>query len=201
MHFLQPPRCGCILRMPTVITLIVAAIDSCFALTRPAHEHSMRGAWTRPLVVKEPSLRLCHGCQRLWLLLPLKQRGLAVCVFFGLKKDNGRDPFDPKLSGNFGPKLIAKTGSPFEVVHFSQSDRSEFWLNRSRPIILSHTTTYKFISSGRFFSDFLGSVLILLLFKYLKLIRRLEKVSESLGPGQTSNLSTQSNLGRPKLTN
>ena len=97
---------------------------------------------------------------RLWLLLPLKQRGLAVCVFFGLKKDNGRDPFDSKLSGNFGPKLIGKTGSPFEVVHFSQSDRSdEFWLNRSRPIILSHTTTYKFISSGRFFSDFLGSVL------------------------------------------
>ena len=109
---------------------------------------------------------------RLWLLLPLKQRGLAVCVFFGLKKDNGRDPFDPKLSGNFGPKLIGKTGSPFEVVHFSQSDRSECWLNGLRPIILSHTSTYKFISSGRFFSDVLGSVLILLLFKYLKLIRR-----------------------------
>ena len=109
---------------------------------------------------------------RLWLLLPLKQRGLTVCVFFGLKKDNGCDPFDPKLSGNFGPKLIGKTGSPFEVVHFSQSDRSEFWLNGLRPIILSHTTTYKFISSGRFFSDVLGSVLILLLFKFLKLIRR-----------------------------
>ena len=77
-----------------------------------------------------------------------------------------------KFSGNLGPKLNAKTGPPFEVVHFSQSDRSEFWLNGSRPIILSQTTTYKFISSGRFFSDILDSVLILLLFKYLKLIRR-----------------------------
>ena len=77
-----------------------------------------------------------------------------------------------KISGNFGLKLNGKTGSPFEVVHFSQSDRSEFWLNGSRPIILSHATTYKFISSGRFFIDILGSVLILLLFKNLKLIRR-----------------------------
>ena len=57
--------------------------------------------------------------------------------------------FDPplhstKISGNFGPKLngsvrsnrksFEKTGPPFEVVLFSQSDRSEFWLNGSRPI-------------------------------------------------------------------
>ena len=48
-----------------------------------------------------------------------------------------------KLSGNFGPKLngsvrsnrksFEKTGPPFEVVHFSRSDRLEFWLNGSRP--------------------------------------------------------------------
>ena len=48
-----------------------------------------------------------------------------------------------KISGNFGPKLngsvrsnrksFEKTGPPFEVVHFSRSDRLEFWLNGSRP--------------------------------------------------------------------
>ena len=50
-----------------------------------------------------------------------------------------------KISGNFGPKLngsvrsnrksFEKTGPPFEVVLFFGSDRSEFWLNGSRPII------------------------------------------------------------------
>ena len=49
-----------------------------------------------------------------------------------------------KISGNFGPKLngsvrsnrknFEKTGPPFEVVLFSRSDRSEFWLNGSRPM-------------------------------------------------------------------
>ena len=49
-----------------------------------------------------------------------------------------------KISGNFGPKLngsvrsnrksFEKTGPPFEVVLFSRSDRSEFWLNGSRPL-------------------------------------------------------------------
>ena len=48
-----------------------------------------------------------------------------------------------KISGNFGPKLngsvwsnrksFEKTGPSFEVVLFSRSDRSEFWLNGSRP--------------------------------------------------------------------
>ena len=51
-----------------------------------------------------------------------------------------------KISGNFGPKLngsvrsdrksFEKTGPPFEVVLFSRSDRSEFWLNGSRPLSL-----------------------------------------------------------------
>ena len=49
-----------------------------------------------------------------------------------------------KISGNLGPKLngsvrsnrksFEKTGPPFEVVLFSRSDRSEFWLNGSRPM-------------------------------------------------------------------
>ena len=49
-----------------------------------------------------------------------------------------------KISGNFGQKLngsvrsnrksFEKTGLPFEVVLFSRSDRSEFWLNGSRPV-------------------------------------------------------------------
>ena len=49
-----------------------------------------------------------------------------------------------KISRNFGPKLngsvrsnsksFEKTGPPFEVDHFSRSDRTEFWLNGSRPI-------------------------------------------------------------------
>ena len=50
-----------------------------------------------------------------------------------------------KVSGNSGPKLngsvrsnrksFEKNGPPFEVVLFSRSDRSEFWLNGSRPDI------------------------------------------------------------------
>ena len=53
-----------------------------------------------------------------------------------------------KISGNFGPKLngsvrsnrksFEKTGPPFEVVLFCRSDRSEFWLNGSRPKFLSN---------------------------------------------------------------
>ena len=49
-----------------------------------------------------------------------------------------------KISGNFGPKLngsvwsnqksFGKTGPPFEVDHFSRSDRLECWLNGSRPV-------------------------------------------------------------------
>ena len=53
-----------------------------------------------------------------------------------------------KVSGNFGPKLngsvrsnrksFEKTGPPFEVVLFSRSDRSECWLNGSRPWFLTY---------------------------------------------------------------
>ena len=51
----------------------------------------------------------------------------------------GRDSFNQ----NFGPKLngsvrsnwksFKKTGPPFELDHFSRSDRSGFWLNGSHP--------------------------------------------------------------------
>ena len=50
-----------------------------------------------------------------------------------------------KISENFGPKLngsvrsnrksFEKTGPSFEVDHFSRSDRLEFWLNGSRPLL------------------------------------------------------------------
>ena len=56
-----------------------------------------------------------------------------------------------KISRNFGPKLngsvrsnlksFEKTGPPFEVVLFSQSDRSESWLNGSRSIWLKRAMT------------------------------------------------------------
>ena len=56
----------------------------------------------------------------------------------------------PKISGNLGPKLsgsvrsnrksFEKTGPPFEVVHFSRSDRSACWLNGSRPMSFSAST-------------------------------------------------------------
>ena len=50
-----------------------------------------------------------------------------------------------KISGNFGPKLngsvrsnrksFEKTGPPFEVDHFSRSDRLEFWFDRAAPSV------------------------------------------------------------------
>ena len=57
-----------------------------------------------------------------------------------------------KISGNFGPKLngsvrsnlksFEKTGPSFEVVLFSRSDRSEFWLNGSRPLCALNLKTF-----------------------------------------------------------
>ena len=61
-----------------------------------------------------------------------------------------------KISGNFGPKLngsvrsnrksFGKTGPPFEVVHFSRSDRSEFWLNGSRPLGIEYLLSPKTVA-------------------------------------------------------
>ena len=67
----------------------------------------------------------------------------------------GRDPFN-QISGNFGPKLngavrsnqksFEKMGPPFEVDHFFQLDRLEFWLNGSRPLISTSMAIYHFIN-------------------------------------------------------
>ena len=72
-----------------------------------------------------------------------------------------------KISGNFGLKLngsvrsnrksFEKTGPPFEVVLFSRSDRSEFWLNGSRPRTLpSNSGTFAQNSWGNIRDYFIG---------------------------------------------
>ena len=73
-----------------------------------------------------------HHCSRL-------QKRLCSLLYCSYRARS----IQPKLSGNFGPKLnesvrsnrksFRKTGPPFEVVLFSRSDRLEFWLNGSRP--------------------------------------------------------------------
>ena len=74
-----------------------------------------------------------------------RQGGLHSSLWWSLPRDTPVGAIhSPKISGNFGPKLngsvrsnrkrFEKTGPPFEVVLFSRSDRSEFWLNGSRPI-------------------------------------------------------------------
>ena len=44
----------------------------------------------------------------------------------------------------FGPtgKSFEKTGPPLQVVLFSRSDRSEFWLNGSRPLCALNLKTF-----------------------------------------------------------
>ena len=44
--------------------------------------------------------------------------------------------FRPKRNGSVrsNRKSFEKTGPPFEVDHFSRSDRVDFWLNGSRPV-------------------------------------------------------------------
>ena len=60
-----------------------------------------------------------------------------------------------KISGNFGPKLngsvrsnrksFENTGPPFEVDHFSRSDRLEFWLNGRARNLSTHNLQVKYI--------------------------------------------------------
>ena len=56
--------------------------------------------------------------------------------------DKGRDPFNLNFRkfrsktqwiASVQPESFEKTGPPFEVDHFSRSDRLEFWLNGSHP--------------------------------------------------------------------
>ena len=65
-----------------------------------------------------------------------------VSDLFNLSKPGARSiqPKFPEIPvqnsmDRFGPtgKVSKKNGPPFEVVLFSRSDRSEFWLNGSRP--------------------------------------------------------------------
>ena len=49
-------------------------------------------------------------------------------------RNRGRDPINQNFREfRSNRKSFEKTGPPFEVVHFSRSDRLEFWLNVSRP--------------------------------------------------------------------
>ena len=59
------------------------------------------------------------------------------------KNISGCDPFNQNFwkfrsktqwIGLVQLEKLKKTGPPFEVDHFSQSDRLEFWLNGSRPV-------------------------------------------------------------------
>ena len=88
-------------------------------------------------VIKWPSLWIfLHSHPIIWSLFLYNLCGPQILVLGAIHSI--------KLSGNFGPKLngsvrsnrksFEKTGPPFEVVLFSRSDRSEFWLNGSRPL-------------------------------------------------------------------
>ena len=78
---------------------------------------------------------LLYGFKRSWFVIC--EFRSVLCVSLGAIHST-------KISGNFGPKLngsvrsnrksFEKTGPPFEVVLFSRSDRSECWLNGSRPL-------------------------------------------------------------------
>ena len=67
-----------------------------------------------------------------------------------------------KISENFGPKLngsvrsnrksFENTGPPFEVDHFSRSDRLEFWLNGSRPRCPYCASRFRKTAVGRNFA-------------------------------------------------
>ena len=70
----------------------------------------------------------------------------------------GRDPFNHNFRkfrsktqwiGSVQPSF-EKTGSPFEVDHFSRSGRLEFWLNGSRPLFY-----FKKHKISRILSDFI----------------------------------------------
>ena len=69
------------------------------------------------------------------LAIQFRRQARAILLFTGATHST-------EISGNLGPKLngsvwsnrksFEKTGPPFELDHFSRSDRSEFWLNESR---------------------------------------------------------------------
>ena len=78
-----------------------------------------------------------RGCPKRCDTGPVSEDALSMIDYLGAIHST-------KISGNFSPKLnglvrsnrksFEKTGPPFEVDHFSRSDRLEFWLNGSRPL-------------------------------------------------------------------
>ena len=137
------------------ITRVAAAIDSCFAFpygllmstARGAPEYGrwlLRGLKAMPWLPQSPSQRpRCCGCYCPNDMVVRMRRVIAIQRGLVVYAFFGQKRDNNTLSHNNLQSKIQKT-----------------------------TTTYNFISSGRFFSDILGSVLILLLFKYLKFIRR-----------------------------
>ena len=57
-----------------------------------------------------------------------------------IPKLKNQNSVDPKLNGSVrsNRKSFEITGPPFEMDHFSRSDRLEFWLNGSRPCFNLH---------------------------------------------------------------
>ena len=94
----------------------------------------LRGGWTQANELRNghEDIRFFH-IPIIHLSLPPKSVAKALGAIHSTK-----------ISGNSGPKLngsvrsnrksFEKNGPPFEVVLFSRSDRSEFWLNGSRPL-------------------------------------------------------------------
>ena len=103
-----------------------------------------------PLQVK----RICRDSSFVTLMsFCAKLSSQIFLSLFRIPRQNSQGAIhSTKISGNFGPKLngsvrsnrksFEKTGPPFEVVLFSRSDRSEFWLNGSRPQLFSRPFTY-----------------------------------------------------------
>ena len=87
------------------------------------------------------------------LKITRRQGGLHSSLWWSLPLDTPMGAIHlTKIFGNFGPKLngsvrsnrksFEKTGPPCEVVLFSRSDRSEFWLNGPRPLCALNLKTF-----------------------------------------------------------
>ena len=94
----------------------------------------------------------------------------------GISVQNSMDRFGPTGKG------FEKTGPPFEVVLFSQSDRSEFWLNGSHPWRrypdyrkrpATETTSIAWIELSSFWT--IGTIMSILKRSYGNALRRLRR--------------------------
>ena len=98
----------------------------------------------------------------------------------GISVQNSMDRFGPTGKG------FEKTGPPFEVVLFSRSDRSEFWLNGSRPWKrypddrkrpATETTSIAWIELSSFWT--IGTIVSILKRSYGNALRRLRRSGRS----------------------